>query len=203
MDNDKSILTRAAQVRAGSVNEEERSAEFVISSEAVDSYDTVLTGAGWEFDRYNENPVVTYNHHDHSPDPDMVIGTSEVRMEDGKVVAKLFFESAEDNPTAEKVFRKVKNRTLRGASVWFKPHEARFGNKDIPGEDPNVLYFTRQELVAWSVVTVPSNPDALARNAECVRSFREGLAKPAEENTDSKNELDSFEARYMYNKNNG
>lgn len=204
MSKEKKLQSRSAHVRAGSVNEEERSAEFVISSEAVDSYGTVFKADGWDLARYQKNPIVTYNHRDNSENPDTVIGTSEVRQEDGLVIAKLFFENGEDNPVAEKIFRKVKNGILRGASHWFQPHEGRFGNKDL-GEDPDVLYFTRQELMAWSVVTIPSNPEALARNAEMVRSFRTRLTDVQGEEvtpkTDKKTELDEFEARFMYNKN--
>lgn len=196
------MQTRAASV--ATVNEEARTAEFVISTEAVDSYGTVFRASGWDFTRYNENPVVTFQHDDHSSDPDMVIGTSEIRQEDGKTIATVTFEAAEDNPLAEKIFRKVKNGILRGASVYFHPHEAHMGNRDR-GEDPDVLYFTRQELMAWSIVTIPSNPETLSRNIECVRNFRATITEvdaQVVKGDKEKNELDQFEARYMYNVNN-
>lgn len=197
------IQTRAARV--SSVNEEDRTAEFVISTEAVDSFGTIFKADGWDFTRYNQNPVVTYQHDDHSSNPDIVIGTSEIRQEEKTTIAKVTFEEGEDNPLAEKIFRKVKNKILRGASVHFQPHEGRMGDSNL-NEDPEILYFTKQELMAWSIVTIPSNPETLTRNAESINDFRTSITEVAAEvipvQQENKNELDEFEARYMYNKNN-
>ena len=126
----KNEQIRYGQFRADSVDMDARTAEFVISSEAEDTYETIFLSDGWELDRYRNNPVVTYQHNDWSPDPDMVIGTSEVRVEDKKLIAVLTFESKEDNELAEKILRKVKNGTLRGASIRAKVHEYRWGDFD-------------------------------------------------------------------------
>lgn len=196
----KDILTRAAQVMQDSVNEDNRTVEFVISTEAVDSYGTVFRADGWDFTRYNTNPIVTYQHDDHSSDPDVVVGTSVVRQEGKNTIAVLTFENFEDNPLAKKVFRKVKNNILRGASVHFHPSDAVWGDKD-KGEDPNVLYFTRQSLVAWSIVTIPSNPETLKRNMDFVSSFK----KPESQNTTvtevKKRNLSTVDAQVIINQN--
>lgn len=191
---------RAAQYRANSVDEEARTAEFIISDEAVDTYRTVFLSSGWDLQRYQKNPVVTYQHRDNDADPDMVIGTSEVYVNNEKqLVAKLTFEDAEDNPVAEKVFRKVKKGILRGASIWAHPHEGRWGEK-AAGEDPEVIYFTRHELMAWSVVTVQSNPNALARNAQVMEEIRQELPK-AEAAPTKEKVLSAFEAQLIVNEN--
>lgn len=199
--------TRAAEYRADSVNEEARTAEFVISTEAPDTYDTVFLSSGWDLERYKRNPVVTYQHMDHDSNPDLVIGTSEVYVDDEKrLIGKITFENGEDNPLAEKVMRKVKNGILRGASIWAYPHEGRWGEK-AAGENEDMIYFTRQELRAWSIVTVQSNPDALARNAESLDTIKKEL-KPiaiAEEKRTDKDEenktLSRFEAQVLINEN--
>ena len=207
MPNEKEQI-RYGQFRANSVNEEARTAEFVISSEAPDTYNTVFKSDGWDLERYSKNPVVTYQHNDWSSDPDQVIGTSEVRQEGDKLIAVVTFENAEDNPLAEKVFRKVKNGILRGASIRANVHEGHWGDFD-EGDNPELLYFTRMDLMSWSIVTVQSNPDALARNAECMETIRSAFAKtePTTERTDGtegdqeEKTLSRFEAQYMYNKN--
>ena len=200
MQNKQQI--RFGQFRADSVNVEERTAEFVISSESEDTYETVFSSSGWELERYNKNPIVTYQHNDWSGDPDQVLGTSSVRSQDGLLIAVVKFEAAEDNPLAEKVFRKVKNGIIRGASIRANVKEYHWGNFD-EGENPDVLYFTRQELVAWSIVTVPSNPDAIARNTEGLKAIRSAVAKEtsveAEEVKDKT--LSRFEAQLIINKN--
>jgi hypothetical protein len=199
--------SRAAEYRANSVDEEARTAEFVISTEAPDTYDTVFLSSGWELEQYKRNPVVTYQHRDHDSNPDLVIGTSEVYVDaEKRLIGKITFENGEDNPLAEKVMRKVKNGILRGASIWAYPHEGRYGEKAV-GENVDMIYFTRQELRAWSIVTVQSNPDALARNAESLDTIKKEL-KPSpiipekrNDQTTEKITLSRFEAQVLINEN--
>lgn len=171
------IVTRDAYVR--SVSEDmiaNRQVEFVISSEAVDSYNTVFRISGWDLNRYLKNPIVCYQHRSGSDDPDNIIGTSTVRVEGDKLIGVVTFEDAETNPKAEKVFRKVINGTLKMASVGARVHKARLGDKE-KGEDENVLYFERHELFEWSVVTVGSNPDAHKRNQITLEEMIEDVKK--------------------------
>ncbi len=193
---------RFGEFRADSVDEKARTAEFVISTEAVDSYGTVFKSSGWMLDRYAKNPIVTYQHADYSADPDIVIGTSEVRVENGKLIALLRFESAEDNPLAEKIFRKVKNGILRGASIRASIDEASMG-REAEGEDPEVLYFTKQELLSWSPVTVPSNPEALSRNDQTLNAIRSAMASDIEvdERQAENKTMSRFDAQLIINQN--
>lgn len=160
---------------------EKRQAEFVISSEAVDTYDTVFVAAGADFNRYNANPIVAYGHRTWSDDPDMILGTSEVFQEGNQTVGRVVFEDAETNPTAEKVWRKVLAGTLRMASIGARVLEWRYGD-EAKGEDKNVLYFTRWELLEWSIVPIGSNPDALKREAQTIEEIRNELAKDMDVN---------------------
>lgn len=153
-----------------------REAEFIISTEAVDSYGTVFRADGWDLARYNANPIVCFQHRSSSDNPDMILGTSVVRIEDKKVIARVRFESAEDNPLAEKVWRKVQNGTLRMASVGASPTRGHWGEKTA-GEDPEVLYFDNSELYEWSIVSMGSNPEALKRNAETLEEIRAKIIK--------------------------
>ncbi|MEO0573217.1 MAG: HK97 family phage prohead protease [Bacteroidota bacterium] len=198
------IQTRGALLRSDSVNEEERTAEFVISTEAVDSYGTVFKLDGWDLKRYEKNPIVLYQHNSHSSDPDLVIGTAKIKKEDGRLIGTVTFESAEDNPLAEKVFRKVKNNILRGASISARPSEGRMGDKE-KGEDPEVFYFTRQELTEWSIVTIPSNDEALKRNAEAIEKLKTDLINVESEEINpkegEKRTLSTHDAQLIINQN--
>lgn len=194
---------RFAQIRAESVNLEDRTAEFVISTEAVDTYKTVFLMSGWDLARYQTNPVVLFNHN--AQDADHVIGTSEVRIDNGQLVATVTFEPAEINPLAEKIMRKVQAGTIRGASIRADVMDARLG-VEADGEDPEILYFTRQELMEWSIVTLNSNPDALARQDKKLQAMRSTLAdtsgdaeeteaeKRAREEKENENRASSFDA---------
>ena len=170
-------VIREAIVRALSdANKENREAEFVISTEAVDSYGTVFRADGWDLTRYNANPIVCFQHRSSSDNPDMILGTSTVRLEDKQLIATVRFEAAEDNPLAEKVWRKVKNGTLRMASVGASPTRGHWGERSA-GEDPEVLYFDSSELYEWSIVSMGSNPDALKRNDETMEAIRAKIIK--------------------------
>ena len=171
------IVTRDAFVRDTTAEMlEKRQVEFVISSEAVDSYRTVFKMDGWDLSGYNRNPIVCYQHRANSDDPDNIIGTSTVRIDGEDLIGTVTFESAEINPRAEKIFQKVQSGTLRMASVGANVQKARLGVEEN-GEDPDVLYFTEQRLMEWSVVSVGSNPDAHKRNSETLAEMRTSLAK--------------------------
>ena len=171
------IVTRDAFVRDTTAEMiEKRQVEFVISTEAVDTYRTVFKLDGWDLADYTRNPIVCYQHRASSEDPDNIIGTSTVRVEGSELIGTVTFEPAEINPRAEKIFQKVQSGTLRMASVGANVQTARFGVEENQ-EDPEVLYFTKQRLLEWSVVSVGSNPDAHKRNAETLEEMRSSLAK--------------------------
>lgn len=188
MENQLIKRTISPEIRA--INAENRTIDFVISTESVDSYRTVWKIEGWDLSAYRSNPVVAYNHHALGPDPDAIIGTSEVRVEGSELVATLTLE--EGNPIADKVLRKLQNGTLRGASIGAIPMEARWGKRS-DGEDPEVLYFTKQRLLEWSVVSIPSNPDALKRSAG-EETFISSIPKSTETNPRAQSR-DDYDAR--------
>jgi len=199
------IQTRDAQVRAGAIDSEKRTVEFVISTEAVDSYNTVFRMDGWMLDDYNRNPIVCYNHEAYG-DADKIIGTSEVFRDGEALVGRVTFEDAETNPFAEKIFRKIQAGTLRMASINARVSKARMGLKD-QGEDPEVVYFTRQYLQEWSVVSIGSNPDALKRNSDELEVLRSAAVKEIEVGEEPPTDevkrasLDVFEAQLIINQN--
>lgn len=153
-----------------------REAEFVISTEAVDTYGTVFKSSGWDLTRYEKNPIVAYGHRTWSDNPDMIIGTSEVRIENGQLIGKVRFESEDVNPTAETIWKKVQAGTLRMASVGANVMEWRWGDETM-GEDKNTIYFIRTELLEWSIVPIGSNPDAMVRERQTIEEIRAEMAK--------------------------
>lgn len=184
------LIKRNISPEIRAIDAEKRTIDFIISTESVDSYRTSWKIDGWDLTAYRANPVVAYNHFALGPDPDTIIGTSEVRVENNQLVATLSLE--EGNPIADKVLRKLQNGTLRGASIGAIPLEARWGNK-ADGEDPDVLYFTKQRLMEWSVVSIPSNPDALKRSAG-EESLINSIPKP-NETTPRAASRDDYDAR--------
>ena len=169
--------------------------EFVISTASVDRHGTVLDPNGWMLDNFRSNPIMAYQHNTHSTDPDDIIGTWDLRIENGQLVGKPIFEDAELNPKADKIRREIEAGTLRAVSVGFIPTDARWGTKSR-GEDPNVLYLDQNELLEVSIVAVPSNPDALKRSVE---DLRNEFPKPKEVE-EVKINLDVQKARVFVNR---
>lgn len=170
-------VTREAVIRAlTEENIKNREAEFVISTEAVDSFGTVFKMSGWDLRRYQANPVVFYSHRSNSDNPDLLIGTSVIFEEDNKLIGRVRFEEAETNPLAEKIWRKVQAGTLRMASIGATPKKGHWGDEKL-GENRDVLYFDEQELFEWSIVPVGSNPEALKREAATLEEIRTQIAK--------------------------
>lgn len=155
---------------------EKREAEFVISSEAIDTYRTVFVSEGCDLTRYLQNPIVAYGHRTWSDNPDMILGTSTVFQENGQTIGRVRFEDADVNKTADTVFKKVQAGTLRMASIGANILEWRYGDES-KGEDKTVIYFTRWELLEWSIVPIGSNPDARKRNAQVIDEIRTAITE--------------------------
>lgn len=170
-------VIREAVIRALSEeNIKNREAEFVISTEAVDTYGTVFKMDGWNLERYAKNPIVCYGHRTWDGNPDMIIGTSEVRVDGQELVGKVRFETEDINPIAEKIWKKVQGGTLRMASIGANPKRGHWGDEKL-GEDKDVIYFDEVELLEWSIVPIGSNPDALKREAQTLEEIRAEMIK--------------------------
>lgn len=154
---------------------ESRIIPFVLSTSKRDRHGTVLNQDNWILDNYRVNPIIGFMHNLYGdlcnpPDPDDVIGKSAKIDVEGKkgerqLIADAEFEPAELNLMAEKVFRKILFGSLRGASVGFLPvGHGWYGEKEEDqGNENETYYFEGQELLEWSVVNIPSNPDGAKR----------------------------------------
>lgn len=156
---------RAMMRKAGDDVEQTRRLEFVASDATRDGHGTVIPPEKWDLDRFNKNGVIFYQHMSWSSNPDAVIGRGEARVEGKELIVSVTFESADLNPLAEKVFRKLLAGTLRGVSVGFMPTARGYwgtGDEDRDGKTPT-YYYNGQELLEVSVVAIPSNKNALRR----------------------------------------
>ena len=132
----------------------------------MDTYGTVLPPDMWDLSRYARNGVVGYQHDIYySDDPDNVIGRGEAYTANGELLIRIYFEPAELNPKADKVYRKVLFGSINAVSVGFRATAPGHWGRKADGEDPDVYYYNGQELMEVSVVNVPSNPDAVKRSA--------------------------------------
>lgn len=136
---------------------------FIISTARRDRHNTSLNVNGWKLDNYRANPIVLFGE---TPmfgidNVDAAIGTSRVWLEDGKLMAEWAPDPSSE--IAAKLEKKLKAGTSLGASVKFIPiGEGRYGTGlEAEGGKRETFYYSRQELIAWKMIAVPSNPDCI------------------------------------------
>ena len=129
--------------------------------------------AGLRFDNYRRNPVVMWAHDStgRSPSGGLPIGRtlSIDRSGEGGIVAE--FEFLEDDPFAQRIRNAWDKGFLRAASISWLPIES------MPAKSGGARD-VRAELLEWSIVSVPADPDALReshrRMLESVITWRTG-----------------------------
>ena len=157
------IERQFAEVRASN---EDRKVKFIFSTDAKDRHGTRINPEGWRLDNFNKNGIASYQHRAYGdPDPDMILGPVEAWTSNRSLVGTIDFESADINPLADKLLKKVNNGTLNAVSVGFIEHGGHWGQDEErghPEEEKDTYYFDDIELMEVSLVSVPSNPEALA-----------------------------------------
>lgn len=165
-DNNNTILHQYCDVTITKASpksgEHDRILEFVISDETLDRHGTVIPISAWDVSNYNKNGIVAYQHN--TKDIDNIVAKGSVRIEEGKLIGVAEFEPAEINPLADKVYKKLLFGSLKATSVGFRG-QGHWGDKKR-GEAEDVYYFDRAELMEFSIVNIPSNPNALKRSFE-------------------------------------
>lgn len=140
------------------IDDEKRSIDFIISTEAPDRYRDIIRVSGWDLKNYRRNPQVLYGHNSWG----LPIGKSpRVWKEDDALKATAIFMGPDLNPLADAVFNMYKEGFLRAVSVGFRPLKWQWLRDD---EDEDVIVgidFLKQELLEFSAVPIPANPEAL------------------------------------------
>lgn len=165
-------IRKAPDTEIKDVEGERRSLRFTISTGAPDRDRDVIDPDGWDLRHFKKNPVVMFAH-DYRALP--IARATKIEIEDGKLIAETEFATADMNPLAESVYLMLRGGFLSGTSVGFKPKKYIF-NETRRGVD-----FQEQELLEFSIVPVPVNPECLivARAAgidvEPVRAWAKAL----------------------------
>jgi HK97 family phage prohead protease len=127
----------------------DRVREFVISTGHIDRDNDRVAVAGWKLDNYRKNPVVLFAH-DYSGLP--VARCLSLRQQGDELIAAAEFAKHEQ---AQTVLDLIDGGFLNATSVGFRPvgngTPNQFGGTDFPSA----------ELLEFSIVPVPANPEAL------------------------------------------
>lgn len=147
---DKTFKHYAADV----VQVGERKMSFTISTAAVDRDNDTIDPKGWDLSSYMKNPVVLWAH-DYSQPP---VGKAvNIKSTASGLQADVEFLPQGVSPFADMIHDMCKGGFLNATSVGFRGMEYDEA-KDRKGYD-----FKKQELLEFSIVPVPSNPEALAQ----------------------------------------
>jgi len=127
---------------------------FAISSEAVDRDRDVISLGGWKTASYRANPIVLWAHMSR----DLPVARSEREwVEGGKLLSEAVWPEKDAYPFADTVAALLKGGFLNATSVGFVPMTWSYD------EQRRGYNFTEAELLEYSIVPIPSNPDALVQ----------------------------------------
>lgn len=146
----------------------ERKMSFMISTAAVDRDGDTIDPKGWDLGSYAKNPVVLWAHDYSSPPVGKAIN---IKSTEHGLQADVEFLPQGLDPFADKIHDMCKAGFLNATSVGFRgvEYDEAQGRK---GYD-----FKKQELLEFSIVPVPCNPEALAqrgvKNAQLKHYARE------------------------------
>lgn len=186
-------LARAAMIRPGTVDEEKRTVEVVWTTGA-----RVLRGffeRHWEelslekkhvrMKRLNNGAPFLNAHSDR--DAAAVIGVVEsAHLEEGKGLATIRFAKAEDDPEADRIFRKVKDGILQNISVGYRTYKVE--KIEESADKIPVMRAVDWEPFELSVVPMGADDGAGFRSADqapnkCVFVTRQELTMDENKNT--------------------
>lgn len=162
-DEQPSTIRTAIPLQLKSLNDEERTIEFVGSTNAKDRYGDVIE-QNWELGNFIKNPVVPWGHNYSMPPVAMAL---EVGYINGNLTFTAKFATKEEYEWADTIYKLYKGGYLRAFSVGFIPLE-------YEGDWMTGYTFTKCELLEVSCVTVPANPEAL------VLAYKEGVISDSE-----------------------
>jgi len=145
------ILKRTFNSEIKGIDETARTLTAYVSTNATDRMDEVLEPKGADLKNFRKNPVVLFGHDYNSPP----IGRAQwIKRDAVGLLSKVEFANTE---FAKEIFNLYKDGFMKAFSVGFIPQEWEDGD----GKKKASRTYTKWELLEYSAVPVPANPEAL------------------------------------------
>ena len=158
-------LIASVPFRLTADNETELGMPWTLSTFDLDRFGERIDPQGWDFKRFNNNPVVEWAHRYDIP----AIGKIEsLTIDDNGLHGFVFFNDKSFDPFGWSIGQRVKAGVIRAGSVGFRVMEIEIPSKD-DSKDGTSLIFRKQELLEFSICNVPANPFALAKAATQIK----------------------------------
>ncbi len=161
----------------------------MITTEAIDRDKEVIIAKGIDFEQFLNNPVVLWAHDSRQPP---IAKARWIKRKGKKIITELIFAETE---LAEEVFQLFKGGFLNAFSIGFIPTKM---HKPTPDEIKKMPEWAevwqvidKAELLEFSAVPVPANPEALAIAVKNKEVNIDGLELELELEVD--NEIDDVE----------
>jgi len=133
------------------IDKEEKTITAYVSTNAKDRMDEVLLPDGIDLKHYKKNPVVLFSHDYYSPP---IAKALWIKKDGDGVLSKMQFANTQ---FAQEIFELYAGGFMRAFSVGFIPKEWDDGD----GEKKPRRSYKKWELLEYSAVAVPANPEAL------------------------------------------
>lgn len=146
-------------------NDNPRVKRFRASTPAKDRHRTRVLPDGIDTKNFRRNPVFLWGHDGYggfeTPKMEHVLGRV-IKLDQSSTALDIDVEflAADVNPLAEMALGMINAKALNAVSIGFIPREIK-REKDADGSDRNVPVITKSELLEVSLVSIPSNPEAL------------------------------------------
>ncbi len=142
------------------VDDDEHTVTAVISTDVVDRDNEVMKPNGANLENFMKNPVVLWAHNYTEPSIGKALWVKTTRKH---ITAKTKFA---DTPRAEEIYQLYRGGYLKAFSIGFIPTESHKPEPKEIEKRPELakarLIIDKWELLEYSPVPVPSNPEALA-----------------------------------------
>lgn len=172
--SDNKMLIKALEFAVKQDDADDRTLEFVGSTEKWDRDDEIILASAWMLDSYRQNPVVLFAHDHFSP----AIGkaTSVGINKEGELRFKVKFAEPEVYGFADTIYKLYKGGYMSAVSVGLLPLEWDYGKS---AEEPYRV-ITKAELFELSMVAVGANPEALISSRGVMKAMKEGAVDQVE-----------------------
>ena len=126
-----------------------------ISTSTPDRYGEIMKPEGCDFSGYRKNPVVFFGHRSR----DLPIAKNEkIIIDESGVLAVTKFDTSD---FAKEIFRLNSEGFLNSWSIGFVPKKMKSQKLNINDKEQDYMCIEEWELLEYSSVPIPANPDAV------------------------------------------